>query len=392
MKHHWTDKLGNVSNEHLEKTWEIIADTFKYHIINHENVELAKRWTVLSPPTGAGKTQSTILYCALLSELPDSQHPGVIIITRLTEDCDEIGRQINQLGKRETAVSFHSKQTTVSHADLKNYPVIVITHKAYENALDFLGPGGTIQTTWPLFHEFGEVQNEIQWSENVRSVWGESGTRKLVVVDEALDIVEHSQASLDDIRKTLGLIPQYIRDKFPKEVRGIEETIRFMERISQGIRPGIKGETMLTLGDSPFNRGESTLPDLKPLIESLSGIRFDIEQQGKDDLELNRKLKMHHAQVLRDLHHIFRAWCYYGKYQTDHTLNTARLLVPEGVKGAVVLDATASTSVVYQLHENTVMIKTPDNCRNYRNVTCHVSMGHNVGKMRWSGFVRQSEM
>ena len=378
MKQHWSKQLGNVSNDSLEETWEIIADTFKQHITNHDKPALAKKWMVLSPPTGAGKTQSTILYCSMLSDLPDSLHPGVIIITRLTEDCDEIARQINELGSRPTAISFHSKQNTVTHADLKHYPVIVITHRAYEQALDFLGPEGTIQTTWPLFHEFGTVREEIRWSENVSSDYAESGTRKLVIVDEALDIIDHSQASLDDIRQTIGLIPQWIRDRHPREMLGVESTVNYLERIAT--RPGKKLETMQTNGEPSLDGNETFLPDLKPLIDDFSKIRFDHKQHGKDDPELNNKLRRYHSQVFRDLHHIFRTWCYYGKYKTDHTLNTARLLIPEGVKGAVVLDATASTSVVYELHADAEMIPTPDNCRTYQNVTCHVSRGHNVGK------------
>ena len=131
----------------------------------------------MQPATGTGKTQGTVVYCALLSKLaPKGIHPGVLIVTRLKKDADLMAEQINDLGREYghlnvedvVALAHHSDSQT-DLADLKNYPVVVITHRAYEIALDYLGQDGTIQQTWPLFHE-----------------WNGS-TRKLVIVDECLD-------------------------------------------------------------------------------------------------------------------------------------------------------------------------------------------------------------
>jgi hypothetical protein len=62
-------------------------------------------------------------------------------------------------------------------------------------------------------------------------------------------------------------------------------------------------------------------------------------------------------------------------------MNAARLIVPEEVTGAVVLDATASSSLIYQLFDHRAdVIPAPANARRYDNVTLHVSKGHAVGK------------
>jgi hypothetical protein len=89
-----------------------------------------------------------------------------------------------------------------------------------------------------------------------------------------------------------------------------------------------------------------------------------------------------HDDRLRALDMIFKGWVYYAKVPNQgHTLNTARLLVPEEVKGAVVLDATATSNLIYQLFEHAKVVTPPPGVRTYRNVTLHVSRGHKVGKV-----------
>jgi hypothetical protein len=120
-------------------------------------------------------------------------------------------------------------------------------------------------------------------------------------------------------------------------------------------------------------------PDLSKLIEALREVRFDLQIGKEDQLECER-LRRRHESRLKSLHYIFRSWASYSKYSIDHQFNTARLLVPEGIKGCVVMDATASTNVVYELHSDSSRIKPPAGSRNYSNVTLHVSRGHRVGK------------
>ena len=146
--HHWTEELKNVSSEALRKVWRQLASTFSYYT---QDRGPDKQWTILQPPTGSGKTQGTVIYCSMLARLPIGEHPGVLIVTRLKADASQIAHDINRISGKNTAVAYHTDtKEEVKISDLCESPVVVITHRAYELALDFLGEDGVIQQTWPL--------------------------------------------------------------------------------------------------------------------------------------------------------------------------------------------------------------------------------------------------
>lgn len=370
MEQHWTENLGNIANEPLRQTWEQIAKTFNDHIRYHNDPELATKWSVLQPPTGSGKTQSVILYSSLLADLPVNEQPGILIVTRLIKDCDRIAKQINDLAGTETAIAYHS-ESKVKPDNLREYPVLVITHRAYENALDYLGESASIRQTWPYFHNWGRH------------------TRKLVVIDESIDIVESSQAGLDGLRQTLAAIPEKVREKYPKEVNIVDGIIQILQdasTLSKESNTPVK-EAMMVHSEKYLSRHKSSVQvsegvtDLGALISAIQKkeIRFD-HQIGRNDLLESERLRRRHTKRLKDLQYILRSWRYYSGVEKGGALHTARLLIPEDIKGAVVLDATASRNVIYELHKDSCIIPTPDGTRNYQNVTLHISRGHKVGK------------
>jgi hypothetical protein len=255
MTKRWIETFRNVASSSLQATWRQIGEVFNDSIVSHDEPEEKEKWKVLQPATGTGKTQGAVVYCALLSSLAQKDlHPGVLIVTRLKVDADLMAEQINDLsreyghlnGEAVVAVAHHSDSQT-DLANLKNYPVLVITHRAYEMALDYLGQNGTIQQTWPLFHE---------WN---------SSTRKLVIVDECLDCVEQSEAGLDELRRTLGLIPQGIRKQFPREIGAIEIIIKVLTKMDQKAKDQPMKELMLP-GDM-ITKGD--LPDFTALRATL---------------------------------------------------------------------------------------------------------------------------
>jgi hypothetical protein len=67
--------------------------------------------------------------------------------------------------------------------------------------------GSNIQHTWPHFYS-----------------WQHWTDRKLVIIDKALDIVEHSQAGLDGLNQILGEIPHVMQEKHLEVVKAIKET------------------------------------------------------------------------------------------------------------------------------------------------------------------------
>ena len=294
---------------------------------------------VLKAPTGSGKTQGTIVYCKMLSRLDRRDHPGVLIVTRRIDDANQIAEQINKLsGKTDEAVAYHS-DNKINLERLPSFPVLVICHRAYEQAMDAMTEeGAKIQHTWPHFYS-----------------WQHWTDRKLVIIDEALDIVEHSQAGLDGLNQTLGEIPHVMQEKHLEAVKAIKETtaqLAWLDNRNDKKEP-VRDHMVL---DKILKEGE--IPDLDALRKDMRTIKYD-KQLGKNDALERQRLMMRHDQRIKNLNNIFRSWRYYASYESKPTFNTARLLVPDKVKGAVVLDATASSDLIYKLFDQAVLIKPP---------------------------------
>ena len=366
MERYWIDHLGNISSEALRQVWMQLAKTFGSNIGSFSPFE---SWTILQPPTGSGKTQGTIVYCKMLSRINRRDHPGVLIVTRLKTDANQIAEQINVLsGKTDEAFAYHSDtKDKLKIIDLENYPVLVITHRAYELALDLLGQDGNIQQTWPFFYN---------WKNN---------NRRLVVIDEALDIVEHSQAALEGLRQTWGTLDQSIRRRFILEVQCLEEVIEILDTYEKRtIKEKVKEHRVL----ESLIKGE-TFPDFTALRQVMrKEIRYDQQLGKNDNLEQQRLRELHDSRI-KDLNNIVKSWVYYAHTEYQPTLNTARLLVPDNIQGAVVLDATASSNFLYELFKPAEVITPPPGSRNYQNVTLHISRGHNTGKRYMKNNVKE---
>jgi len=362
MENHWTNKLKNISSPTLRKVWEQLGKAFVQNIITHDN-EMGKQWIVVQPPTGSGKTQGAILYSAMLStELDPLNHPGVLIVTRLKEEADNIAGQINELADGKVALAHHSDSET-AWDELREWPTLVITHKAYEQALDYIGQDGTIGQTFPFFHN----RSSFMYPH-----------RQLVIIDECLDIVDESQVSENDLQFALNTVPINIQRQYPKEYG-----------ILNSLYENLKTHAFHTLQDSGKDKREMMVSGIFPedmdnidfpgLRAKMRSVRLDRKILQKSERAENMRFHQILNKVLKAVDVMFKTWIYYANHNGRYTWNTARLLVPDSVKGAVVLDASASTNVTYELFD-TVPWSAPEGARIYRNVTLHVSRGHRVGK------------
>jgi hypothetical protein len=79
-------------------------------------------------------------------------------------------------------------------------------------------------------------------------------------------------------------------------------------------------------------------------------------------------------QTLKDCEAILRLWAYYYRKGKVDTFNSAQLLIPKGLPGPVVLDATATQNFLWELLEGRVEVPPiPDGVRRYENVRLHVA-------------------
>ena len=396
MEKHWTQTLGNVSSHALRSTWKQIVDTFNYHIVNHDIPERAKEWSILSPPTGSGKTQSMILYASMLSAYPNDQHPAILIVTQRKADCDEIIRQINRLGVRETAIAYHGDtKKDIRLSDLESYPVVVITHSGYQKALDYLGHENFKSQTWSYFLSYnrnGKLAESLQGQFSNSTPFdsdNQSSSRRLVCIDESLDIVDHYMVTLKSLKNLKNMLEPEVKTKFADELALIDHMLYVMQTLENNNKKLKKSDPKAIISDrmvvrdslsSKMPKGSTFKPDFSGLIAEIKGINPD-QVMGISCPSLNDPVRKQLEQTLRSLQQIYTNWVYFANLGKDNNgLHSSKLIVPEGLKGCVVMDATASTSIIYDIHKDSVRLAPPKGSRDYSNVKLHVSMDHKVGK------------
>jgi hypothetical protein len=354
MRERWTTTLGNVYTPKLGMQWTELASVFNQHVAAHDDPTARERYTVINAALGAGKTQGTIVYCAMLAEaFADEQQPGVLIVTRRINEANEIEAAINELAGRRFAFAYHSEVTVraVKPSDLAQFPVLILTHRGYQLALDRMAREGTGR--WPEFARFG------------------SGDRKLNVIDEAIDLVEHDNVTVDGLEKALILIPESLRRDHAAEYQLLQETLAHLKSPEAFQLPDGRRAVLYDALKA------EQAPDLSPLH---SAIHFAVFKRdwGWSGEEIKERL----LDTVQAVQRVFAQWSYIMKLPTgDQALHTARLILPKETKGAVVLDATAKPNILYRLFGDRVEVRTmPFHPRSYKNVHLHVSRGHRTGK------------
>ena len=78
--------------------------------------------------------------------------------------------------------------------------------------------------------------------------------------------------------------------------------------------------------------------------------------------------------ILEDVEVMLDGYAFYYRSGIQHSLNSSRYLIPRGMPGLVILDATAQSNVLYELLEGEVyVVPVPGGIRDYCNVTLHVA-------------------
>jgi hypothetical protein len=118
-----------------------------------------------------------------------------------------------------------------------------------------------------------------------------------------------------------------------------------------------------------------------PLREAMAGIRYDLKVLHKDSSYDRRRIADKVDRTLKDCEAIMARWAYYYRKGNDDTFNSSQLLVPPGLPGPVILDATASQNFLWRLLGSRAEItEVPTGTRTYANVTIHVARGSGLGK------------
>ncbi len=349
---------GNAPSWRLVSGWRKQCEVFNRKLTDHGTAH-EREWHVLQAKTGTGKTEGTIVYASLLAGIDPT--PGMLIVTRLIADADVIASEINCLAGREVAVASHSK-AGVAVKTLSSFPVVVITHSAYTDALERTGAG--FERTWGLFANLGSGER-----------------RRLIVIDEAIDIIEITRLTEADVSQLLGYAWPHRHDH-PEAVaaldgfRTIFSQMVALERTDGATRP----ESVVLSDEKAEWVALFEAPDLGPLRRHMKGTRYAGSARGHTQFEANAFLRDSIDKTFGRVQALMRQFVVYAKAGKHHTLNTARLIVPDDSQGCVVLDATAGSNPLYAAMDTVTIHAPPQHTRSYRNVTLHVARAGATGK------------
>lgn len=366
MDERWSQGLHLSSSPALRTLWEIMADTFRQATINSISGVVASPWLILQPPTGSGKTRGACLFAAMQAEANAHgtlKPVGVLIVTRLIAQVDQMTKEINELAGRAVAAAHHSDKPATDE-ELLGSDILLITHTAYVNAVGH--PGS---------HKNARRSRFVTWR---------GGTRLLTIVDEALgNVVESNKVTMANLAQLISYVTPEMKREFPEQLK-VLEWLHGTLVSHAGPERQIKAQALKMLWDNDTNDWLSEpvqLPDMSLLQRALKSLPYDTIVSG----ELNDKVRDGIARKVRDTitqsEAVMDQWAYYAKKGDEHTLNSAAFLIPRDVPGPVVLDATAKNNFLWDLfgpmHR---IVPTPPNVRNYSTVTLHVARAPGVGK------------
>jgi hypothetical protein len=368
MTRRW-HSLGNSSSNQLQQLWATMAATFNRAVAGNETG--STKWRVLEPPTGTGKTQGLCVYAALtIAQNRTSPSPlGILVVTRTISQAEETVANIREL----VSDPADADRVRAKHSEAKLHPfemqgadVLVITHAAYTRALEGLQQA-----------QYGLWEHYTNWTH---------GPRRLTIIDEALaGVVEENQVKADYIRFVLGFMDPTLRRQFPTQVEALERVSEVLDKIAD-LNADEAGSCPARMVWRGVHDGRVRFPkvyEMGTLREAMAGIRYDLKALHKDSPYDRQRIANKVDRTLKDCEAILARWAYYYRKGEDHTFNSSMLLIPPGLPGPVILDATASQNFLWKLlGPRAEIAEVPPGTRNYANVTIHVARGSGLGKTK----------
>ncbi|MET4210653.1 hypothetical protein [Bradyrhizobium sp. LA2.1] len=351
MIRHWTNTLRLPCTSALIEGWLQLEEAL-------EAAAKQRRWQVLPSPTGAGKTEALIV---LLATPTITEHPGALVVTKFKCEADKIAHAINTSAGATIAIAAHT-DAKVKSSDMAASPVVVITHKAYANALRE-AEDAEIPIRLDLYHQYHQ------------------SLRKWLIVDEAFNWVDAYEAERDDLAAMCGpLSGQLPADAIDALkpllalVRSIdnEQTTNRSDRLLSVEQIAMLQDTDLEILDRAIRRLPTDATEVWRNVE--------LVRRSKDSQRTT--FKKQYLELVEQLRTIQRiGWGWLSKRGGRTRLHSSRSLLDTKRMCGVILDATAGVDTGYDLLGSDVLIlPRPSGIRSYTNVKIHVSRGHRVGK------------
>ena len=362
----WEDLCGNVSSPHLRINWAEIFGAFETCIEINKDSTAATETLVMPALTGTGKTLATEYYASHLDG-----DTGVLIVTFLKDEVDSIVKNINRWADQDKAVAFHS-DSRLTRSDLKDYQVLVITHKGLEMAID--------------------QQNRYDDDRKLKHFYNYgTGRRELIIIDEEMDHIISTELQINDVNALLGTLEAYGRlNSVSNDIKIDISNLKALMDVFKEAKEDL---------EIPLEPNDPGVPDIgqpihiQQIRESLllgHTLALEATQKLLNTGEFYTAMSTHNSNnnqaminIIDSIASIMESeWAY---YYIDHygvsQIRTARSTRLKGMS-CVVLDATASTNSYYKLQSDVAMRNLSNKVRTYKNVTLHTSKDWRTGKAK----------
>jgi len=351
MIRHWTDTLQLPCTSALVESWSLLEEAV-------DAAAKHRRWQVVPSPTGAGKTEALIV---LLATPTITKHPGALVVTKFKCEADKIAQAINTSAGATIAIAAHT-DAKVTSSDMAASPVVVITHKAYANALRE-AEDAEMPIRLDLYHQHHQ------------------SVRKWLIVDEAFNWVDAYEVERDDIAAMCGPLSAQLPSDAIEALKPLFALVRSIDNEQTTIRSDrlLSVEQIGMLQETDFEILDRAIRRL-PTGATEVWRTTELVRRSKDSQRTTfKKQYLDLVEQLRTIQRI--GWGWLSKRGERTRLHSSRSLLDARRMCGVILDATAGVDTRYDLLGSDVLIlPRPSGIRSYANVRIHASRGHRVGK------------
>lgn len=366
MRERWAG-FSNTINQPLVDGWSLLDEVIEDNIRrNSARYFRSARCVAVPIPTGAGKSQFTIVKAAIEAAKPAEDQRGFLIVKELNADIIKAADQINELAKEmkpgcpEEAVQYHKEDgRKVLLRDLKEYPILCITHSALLRALGNLSSG----------------ENDAKWSDLLAF---RGGRRACIIIDEEITPVSEYSIDFNSVHRLHFMMDALgLEEKFPDQFKAVAYLKEMLRKANAAAAKGPFPDRTVTV--TPRPEWAIPLKWFEELRRELRAANFSGPLGLKDS---DSELKAHEDidSTLISLAATSTSGFWESKRRPANRgeeggveILTSRLLLPDDLS-MVILDATCQNDPRYRMF-GVEVLPVPEGSRRYDSVKLFIARG-----------------